>query len=421
MGQPGISGVTFLYQVLSIGVDIYGTAHTNFLALRKSADALFDKITDVGNEVVAGVVGFGIGRIAEKLSDVFRRAPTHGTCSFDGDTLVLARDGYTPIRDIEAGLDQVWGKSELTGEAGWKGVLAQYSNTYEETVHTRVRDKGGNEHTLTSNRIHPFFARVAAGVLLTVAAEGHVYAGDIEDGAWVDAQHLQVGDELLGSDSEWQEVVGTEIQVAELQAHNLTVDGYSTYFVAGDKSAAGVWVHNACFEANDFPDDFDDNPIDERTFYGQDQFIGPNDEIIYRGHDGRFYTLDHPPSPNLAAVASLNVSDNAARGRLGTALGATPNDGFINHHVIPWNAKNLHRDLLIKAAQGGFNINGRNNGRLVLPADHRGNHPNYSAQVMADLAQIDVNLTPGEIAEKVQAVADKYKDLIDRRVLLPDR
>ena len=212
--------------MLSIGVDIYGTTHTNCLALRKSADALFDKITDVGNEVVAGVVGFGIGRIAEKLSDVFSRPNVLARCSFDGDTLVLARDGYTPIRDIEAGRDQVWAKSEQTGEAGWKGVLAQYSNTHEETVHTRVRDKDGNEHTLTSNRIHPFFARVAAGVLLKVAAECYVYAGDIEDGAWVGAQHLQVGDELLGADSEWQEVVGTEIKVAELQAYNLTVDGY---------------------------------------------------------------------------------------------------------------------------------------------------------------------------------------------------
>lgn len=80
--------------------------------------------------------------------------------------------------------------------------------------------------------------------MLTVASEGHVYAGDIENGAWVDAQHLQAGYELLGSDDQWQRVVDSDIEQAPLDAYNLTVDSYSTYYVSGDESAAGVWVHN---------------------------------------------------------------------------------------------------------------------------------------------------------------------------------
>ena len=144
--------------------------------------------------------------------------------------------------------------------------------------------------------------------MLTVAAEGHVYAGDIENGAWVDAQHLEVGDELLGPDSKWQEVVGTEIKIAKLQAYNLTVDGYSTYFFSGAELAAGVWVHNRCFDANDFPNDFRPIDIEQKTEFGQDQFKGPNDEILYKGHDGRFYTkVDHPPT-SIHAFQSAGVN-----------------------------------------------------------------------------------------------------------------
>lgn len=291
----GFEGVKFLYDVISIGVSIYSTPHTDCASLKSSADALFDKITNLGSDVLGNVVGFGLAGVVRKLSDVFRLPNVHGRCSFEGDTLVLARDGYTPIRDIEAGRDQVWAKGERTGEAGWKGVLAQYSNTYEQTVHTRVRDKSGREHTLSSNRIHSFFARVAAGVLLTVAAEGHVYAGDIEGGAWVDAQHLQQGDELLDSTGAWQQVVDTEIEATPLEAYNLTVDGYSTYFVAGEESVGGVWVHNKCFAAGKVPDDF--KPINTKTTYGQEQYISPNDELLYKGHDGKYYTkIDHPPT-----------------------------------------------------------------------------------------------------------------------------
>jgi len=46
-----------------------------------------------------------------------------GTCSFDGDTLVLTEDGYEPIRDLIAYEDRVWSRDENTGEADWKTVL----------------------------------------------------------------------------------------------------------------------------------------------------------------------------------------------------------------------------------------------------------------------------------------------------------
>ena len=79
-----------------------------------------------------------------------------------------------------------------------------------------------------------------------MSSEGHVYTGPIPNGFWIDAADLQPGFRLLGSDQGWSEVVGVEAVNAPLQAFNLTVGDYSTYFVSGSADANSVWVHNEC-------------------------------------------------------------------------------------------------------------------------------------------------------------------------------
>jgi len=164
-------------------------------------------------------------------------------CSFAGHTLVSTKTGYLPIRDIIAGQDEVWARDETSGKTGWRKVLAHYSNQYSETVKVTARDNNGHLQTITSNRIHPYFARIAAGAVLvtasaftepTIASEGHIYTGEIEGGAWIDAQFLKKGDELLGDNNEWQTVENVVNEKFPLGAYNLTVAEYSTYFVAGD-------------------------------------------------------------------------------------------------------------------------------------------------------------------------------------------
>ena len=193
-------------------------------------------------------------REAGLLDDVDARLALR-VCSFAGDTLVLTDSGYLQIKDISAGVDRVWAKNEYTGHMGWQNVLAHYSNQYEETVHVTVVDDEGDRQTIRSNRIHPYFARLAAGAILAsasaamspaIATEGHIYKGDIDGGAWVDAQHLKVGDELLGDDGQWLTVGSVEIEDQPLEAWNMSVDEYATYFVAGDVDATAVWVHNNC-------------------------------------------------------------------------------------------------------------------------------------------------------------------------------
>ena len=146
------------------------------------------------------------------------------TCSFHGSTLVKTADGYKAITRIRAG-DRVFAKDEASGETGYKPVTAQYGNPYQETVYIEVSDGLGKIQTLVSNRIHPF------------------YSG----GKWIKAEDLKAGSRLFAENGAEQTVQSVTVKQEPLQAYNLTVADWHTYFVKGDKAETeGVWVHNAC-------------------------------------------------------------------------------------------------------------------------------------------------------------------------------
>ena len=81
------------------------------------------------------------------------------------------------------------------------------------------------------------FVSVPAGVETPPSSEGHVYTGAIENGRWVDAGNLVAGYKLLGEDARWSVVVSVEIEAEPLEAYNLTVDDWHTYFVRAVRSA----------------------------------------------------------------------------------------------------------------------------------------------------------------------------------------
>jgi len=128
---------------------------------------------------------------------------------------------------------------------GWKAVQAQVSEKYDERVEVSLRDvETGVEQTITTTLTHPFFVQTTRQV--AHASEGHVYAGPLADGYWIDAADLRAGDRLLNDDSSWAEVVSSRTLAQPLRAYNLTVKDFHTYFVAANKNAAPVWVHNDC-------------------------------------------------------------------------------------------------------------------------------------------------------------------------------
>jgi RHS repeat-associated protein len=172
------------------------------------------------------------------------------TCSFDGDTLVKTDNGFSPIRDLRIG-DSVWARDEYTGDMDFKAVLAQYSNAYKETVSVTIRDQEtAVEQTIVSNRIHPYFVQLPSATGSVKSSEGHVYQGVITNGAWVDAADLQSGYRLLNDDGSWAEVVSVKVEAKVLQAFNLTVADYHTYFVSANEEAEPVWVHNLCINSD---------------------------------------------------------------------------------------------------------------------------------------------------------------------------
>ena len=448
----GYSAAVFIYDTVNMLIDLADIDLCDEAALQQMGNNLAGSVVDLGVDLLASATLGAVGRLSSAISDaaeyvglsawrLWRRlkerfgtdATNGGICSFDGNTLVITDSGYKPIKNIQSLHDRVWARDEHTGSMDWREVVAQYSNHYEETVHVTSVDDTGKRQTLTSNRIHPYFAKLAAGVILAassvnavpvMASPGHVYTGDIVGGAWVDAQYLAPGDELLGATGNWQTVVDVDIEDQPLQAFNLTVDEYSTYFVAGDEQADAVWVHNDCYVGR--PDGFDDSS--RVTDYGQQIIVNPDTgREVYRGHppnDNNWYDIGGSPptiSPRGQELVDQfdNLSDNAQRTLLRDRLGGEPYDGLFAHHVIPLQISSVYPELMRKAAAGGFDMNGVDNGIMLTGADHVGGHPGYNADMIEAVAEIDLNGTPHEIAQELSDLADLYKTAIQNNTYGP--
>jgi len=381
-------------------------------------DELFlDVFADTSIEAIAelGAIGLVIP-VGEVDTEIGIIPGGSDACSFAGNTLVKTENGYQEIQYISAGSDRVWARDELTGRMGWRDVLAQYSNRYEETVHVTASDSSGNRQTITSNRIHPYFARIAAGALNATSSvafnpvmesEGYVYVGDIADGAWIDAQYLKPGDELLSANNEWQSVKSVVVEKQPLEAYNLSVDEYSSYFVTDGGDVDAVWVHNDCY--NGRPTGFTDTG--RVTNFGQ-KIIEKDGREVYQGHppnDNKWYDIDSPPPTESILVLQQRQTNGSQRERLDSALGGFVGDEKDAHHLIPLSMLSKYPELLKLAARGGFDINGAEAGMLLGKDKHVGGHPDYNSAVENEVADIDVTQPPKIIAAHVQDIADRLE------------
>ena len=171
--------------------------------------------------------------------------PISTTCSFRGDMIVAVRGGYIEIRDLRVG-EEVWSQDERTGRVLLQPVLAQYSNTYAETVYISIADEEtGAVQEIVSNRIHPFFVVRDEIPAPGNSSEGHVYSGPVANGHWVDAADLKPGDRLMQADGGWSRISGVRTVNDPLKAYNITVDRTHTYYIGGTSpDAEPIWVHN---------------------------------------------------------------------------------------------------------------------------------------------------------------------------------
>jgi guanyl-specific ribonuclease Sa len=238
-----------------------------------------------------------------------------------------------PIKKIEPGVDLGWSRDKATGEMAWKPVLAAYSNTYAETVTLTIRDvETDATHTIVSNRIHPFYVSTA-DTELRLVANGGALPGTITTGSWIEAQHLDIGARLLDADGTASEVIGKSIESAPLQAYNLTVADFHTYFVSGadNDNAPPVWVHNTCslFNLNRLPQGLRDDVLDVLSKINQG---------TAKGHP--YVNRTEPFLPKGIPYTSYDVAAQAGEAGRGAYRVVTGNDGsrwFTGTHYRTWN------------------------------------------------------------------------------------
>ena len=176
------------------------------------------------------MIGSGLGLGTNFLSKCF----TAGTQIVVG--IGLAEDGTMlydtkNIEDIEVG-DLVYSYDTATGEYEYKEVTDTFVRRSDHINYLTIQDENGNEQTLETTNGHPFWV-VSDEPDLSRAASSYsdgMYHGELgvtENGYWVEAKDLRVGDVFLGADgklSTLTNVVRIE-QNGGIDVFNFSVEG----------------------------------------------------------------------------------------------------------------------------------------------------------------------------------------------------
>ncbi|RWX14329.1 filamentous hemagglutinin N-terminal domain-containing protein [Rhizobium hidalgonense] len=169
-------------------------------------------------------------------------------CSFDGSTLVKTIDGFTAIRNINPGKTLVWSRDEQ-GHEEYKLVQKRFLDKHPETVYLTLQSENGRvKQTIITTLLHRVFAVLPEGAskAAQIEIDGQFYSGPIRNGVWIAVKDLKPGDRMLNDDESWSDVVSVRVEAKPLDAYNLTVADFHTYFVkqAENRDAKSVWVHN---------------------------------------------------------------------------------------------------------------------------------------------------------------------------------
>lgn len=205
-----------------------------------------------------------------------------------------------------------------------------------------------------------------------------VWSVDREE--WVPAGELEPGEEVdtLGSPVA---VASVEQLESRVDVHNLEVHGEHVYRITVD----GVLVHNA----------------------------GPGTYVARALLNGVRNLPDE-----------LGLSPVIQRAILRAALKAD-GTGLVAHHLIPLESLAKVRDLMTRAARGGFDINGAGNGALLTQwVEHWGSHPGYNSAVMDHLARLaqlvkQRRLGDAAVAELMQDTARILAEAIRNGSFMP--
>jgi RHS repeat-associated protein len=142
-------------------------------------------------------------------------------CSFTPETIILTKDGYKTIVEINIG-DFVLSKNDETGDTAWRKVTDTFKDWHTETITFTVIDENGVEESVTTTAEHPFY---------------------IDNQGWTPAGDILAGTTVSGPKSENDiSIVSIQVNQDPQYAYNFTVDTDHTYFVG----KTNMWVHNRC-------------------------------------------------------------------------------------------------------------------------------------------------------------------------------
>ena len=157
------------------------------------------------------------------------------------------------IEDIEVG-DLVYSYNTTTGETELCEVTDTFVRCSDHINYLTITDEHGHEQTIETTDGHPFWV-VTDEPDLDRAARDYsdgMYHGNLEvteNGYWVEAKDLRVGDVFLGANGELSVLVDS-VRVefdGNITVYNFSVDANHDYFVIaeGDYGQTCVLVHNA--------------------------------------------------------------------------------------------------------------------------------------------------------------------------------
>lgn len=178
--------------------------------------------------------------------------PVSSACFLAG-TLVETESGRVSIENITSG-DRVLSREECTGHQGYKEVKRVFRGETDRIVYLRIAvcspptQRGGKD----SDRIGASCDAGEDGAEVESAsdADGQLLRCSpphpfwVCGRGWVKAEHLSVGDRLVGARGETLRVVGHELRSERARVFNFHVADWRTYFVSERAGASLVWVHN---------------------------------------------------------------------------------------------------------------------------------------------------------------------------------
>lgn len=156
-----------------------------------------------------------VAELAARHSDDLAMARYVGDCSFSAETLVLTDEGKVEISNISPG-SNVLAYHEETNNLDYYPVIATWANEDPFIVYLTI-----------------------SGEVIATTPEHLFY---INDGYWMEASSLEIGDTIHRSDSQMGSVESIVTVYNPQPMYNFSVDVAHTYFVGQQ----GWLVHNDC-------------------------------------------------------------------------------------------------------------------------------------------------------------------------------